>query len=89
MGYAAVPLYLCSCWLYEKKSVTVISDPEFDQLCVHLKKHWDEIKHPHKQYIDFEALDSATASYIDWSTIPAIVIGGAKAMYKEATGQEL
>jgi hypothetical protein len=87
MGYATVPLYLCSCYLYEVENSQVIEDHEFDTLCVHIKQNFKELKHPHKKYIQYDSLASATASYFDWKKLPDRIISAAKTMLEEKKGE--
>jgi hypothetical protein len=47
-----IPFYLMACYLYYYKGVCLMTDAEFDRLCVRLYKAWFSLKHPHKDLID-------------------------------------
>lgn len=65
-----VPMYLMSNYLYldgpmlDKPVDTVLTDSQYDKVCVMLLRHWDEIDHPHKELIYKNSLVTATGSYL-------------------------
>ena len=64
-----VSWFMISGYGYYIVSQRVMEDPDFDYLVERLKKHWDEIDHPHKKLITQSHLDAATAYDISYPTI--------------------
>lgn len=83
MGYAAVPLYLISAYVYSELHDEIITDKEFDKLCRHLERNWDRIDHPHKDIIEFDSLESSTCYYLDWGLLPERIKGSARQLLEE------
>lgn len=46
-----VTFYLMASYLYYQCEVSLMSDTEYDKICVRLDAEWEEITHPHKRYI--------------------------------------
>ena len=46
-----VPWFLMSCYAYYHRDVSILADATFDQICVQLERHWDDIRHYHKHLI--------------------------------------
>lgn len=73
-----VPLFLMSNYLYiygptlEPPLDTVLTDAEYDKLCVALLNNWDRITHHHKKLINKDALVTATGAYLQ-DRFPEIV----------------
>jgi|SaaInlStandDraft_1057018.scaffolds.fasta_scaffold68745_3 hypothetical protein len=63
--------YLMSCFLYYQKNESVLSDKEFDDLCLRLLDKWKTIKHPHKKLIKKANLEAQTG--YDLKRVPKIV----------------
>jgi hypothetical protein len=82
-----VPFYLMSSFLYYKEDLSPLTDHKYDMLCKKLLKHWDDIEHQHKKYIDKEALSSGTGYYINWDELPSRIKGGAKHWYEVARSE--
>lgn len=83
-----VQVYLMSCYLYEHLCCQVIDDSEFDELCQLIDLSWDDIDHPHKHLIDRDALDSATASYLQEDDFTSMIKGAAIRWLKTYTNEE-
>jgi len=65
----ALAWYLMSCYLYYKRNLNVLSDEQFDMLCLYLLETWDEITHPHKTLITKEDLEAGTGYSIRYPYI--------------------
>ena len=76
-------IYLFTSYLYYKEDVSAIKDNEFDMLCNNLLKNWDNITHYHKNLINKSDLEAGTGFAIQY---PTIVIGAAKAWYRDRMG---
>ena len=61
--------FMMSGYAYYKMGDRVMEDPDFDFLVERIKKHWEEIDHPHKALITESHLDAATAYDIEYPTI--------------------
>lgn len=55
-----VPYYLMASYLYYIRDMSLLSDTEYDKLCIRLDKEWDNLEHAHKYLIDRESLSSTT-----------------------------
>lgn len=80
----AVPWYLMAGYAYEIEDDPIISDSAWDWLCQTIQDNWQTIQHPHKHYIDFDTLSTATASGIKEENLPPMVIYGLKAVREMA-----
>lgn len=69
-----VPWYLITSYLYYVKDISIITDKKFDWICKKLLKHWKEIKHTHKKYIERSALRAGTGYYIKENTLPSMCL---------------
>lgn len=75
-----VSSYLIHSYLYYQCDVSVISDYEFDEICMDILLHWDAIQegnHPHKHLLDRDSLLAGTGFAIRTWDYPSIVIGAA------------
>ena len=52
--------YLMSSYLYYDCAVSVMSDSEFDMLCMMLAASWDTFEHPHKYLVTIDDLAAGT-----------------------------
>lgn len=77
-GYASVPLYLITSYLYYQRETSAIPDATYDALCQHLLTHWDRISHPHKNLVVKESLNAGTGYDIDWKSAPKRIIASAE-----------
>tara|TARA_Y100001963_G_C6724122_1_gene420571 strand:+ start:113 stop:406 length:294 start_codon:yes stop_codon:yes gene_type:complete len=73
-----VPWYLMTSYLYYKCHESIISDEQYDWLCTEILSKWDDIKHPHKKYIDKDSLSAGTGYTLN--EYPERVKGAAKAV---------
>ncbi len=55
-----VPIYLMSSYLYYKKNLNILSDIDFDSVCLRLVQEWDDIEHVHKRLLDLDSLQAGT-----------------------------
>ena len=88
-GYCAIGGYLIHSYLYYEHGRPVISDAEYDKLCKHILKHYDEIEHPHKKYCRKEDLVCGTGYSIKWELMPQRIILAAHYLYKKEMKSEL
>jgi hypothetical protein len=89
-GLAAVPLYLMAGYAYEALDYPIIEDKDFDMLCRHLQEHWEDLRHPHRDWIDPEALPSATCGYLnDEFYVPPRVLGALERLIRDDDTIEL
>lgn len=65
-----VPHYLMAGWLYNSRDNIIMSDDAWDLLCKRLLKEWNKIQHPHKNYIEYTSLDTATSQYLTDDRVP-------------------
>ena len=78
-----VPQYLMHSYLYYIEGVSVISDRSYDILCKRLMDEWDDVEHPHKHYVNYEALSSGTGFYLKREDYPKICSITAKMWFKD------
>lgn len=69
-----VAFYLMSCYAYEQLNDSFLTDFEFDELGRYIQKHWDEIGHPHKKYIDKEACHCTSALTVQYYELPFVIL---------------
>ena len=86
-GGPLVPQYLMSCYLYYEKNLNVITDDEFDEVCQRILKHWDKLKHPHKEYIKKLDLFAGTGFSLEWEKMPQIIKDAAMVWYQSEKGE--
>ena len=55
-----VPIYLMSSYLYYEQDKSVLSDTDYDTLCLRLTQEWDDIEHVHKNLLDLDSLQAGT-----------------------------
>ena len=75
-----VPYYLMSSYLYYKEDKSVLTDGEFDLLCLRLLDEWNDIVHWHKELINKDDLTSGTGYAI--SEYPSRVKFAAQSFYR-------
>ncbi len=73
-----VPWYLMTSYLYYKEDQSIITDSDYDWLCLKLSEEWDNITHVHKKYIDKDSLSAGTGYALN--EYPERVKGAAKAV---------
>jgi len=66
--------YIAASHLYYEKNFSVMSDIEFDMLCMDLYGQFEEITHWAKSLIDKDALLAGTGFYL-WGRTPGAIIG--------------
>jgi NAD-dependent DNA ligase len=62
-----VPYYLMHSYIYYHLGDSIISDYEYDDMCVQLKEKWKDIKHYHKNLVDVSALGAGTGYQIKYN----------------------
>lgn len=67
-------VYLMTSFLYYHMNRSVITNDEYDQLCVDLAAGWRTGKHQHKHVVTLADLEAVTGYAIKY---PSMVIGGA------------
>ena len=67
-------IYLMTSFLYYHMNRSVITNDEYDRLCVDLAAGWKTGKHQHKHLISLEDLEAVTGYAIKY---PSMVVGGA------------
>ena len=78
-----VAYYLMSAYLYSNEHEVVLDDPTYDRLCTVLHKNFEEIDHPHREYLDKEALETGTTMHFRWSIMPKIIQSAAHQWSRE------
>ncbi len=69
-----IGVYLMSCYAYEKLDKPFLTDYEFDMLGRYIDKHWDNLDHPHKKYIDREGVAFTSSITVPYHELPLIVL---------------
>lgn len=62
-------LYLMASFLYYECNRSVLTDSDYDQLCVELYKGWRTFEHPHKHLTSRDLLQATTGYSIKYPTI--------------------
>lgn len=78
-----VQWYLILSYMYYIEDESLVSDTEYDTLCVRLLDNFDKIEHHHKYLISKEDLKAGTAYTLSKKDYPSIVIGAAKQLKEE------
>jgi hypothetical protein len=76
-----IPYYMILSYAYYEKDESLVSDEYYDRMCQEILENYDEIKHPHKKYVDTGALLCGTGFQI--SEYPNIVKGAYKSLKEE------
>lgn len=76
-----IPYYLMSSYLYYHKDQSVLSDADFDKICLRILREWKDIKHPHKRLVKRSSLEAGTGYNI--KKYPTIVKSAAILWYSE------
>ena len=83
-------IFLMASFLYYRYNRSVLTDPEYDSLCVLLLKKWDSFEHQHKHLVTKEDLKAGTGFAIIY---PKIVTGASllwlEEHFKEESQREL
>ena len=66
-----------------------MSDDAFDYICKELLDNYDSIEHPHKEYIDKEALKAGTAYHMGVSDYPKLVQDGCEEYIRKCESGEM
>jgi NAD-dependent DNA ligase len=69
--------------MYYIEDESLVSDSEYDTLCVRLLNNFDKIEHRHKYLINKEDLKAGTGFALSKKDYPSIVIGAAKHLKEE------
>jgi len=78
-----IPIYLMSCYAYEKLDASFISDNSFDRLGRYIEKNWRKIRHRHKRYINKEDVAFTSAITCNYDDLPSIVKNATVQLLKE------
>ena len=78
-----VQWYLILSYAYYIEDESLVSDSEYDALCVRLLDKFDEIEHHHKHLISKDDLAAGTGYTLTKKDYPQIVIGAAKQLREE------
>jgi hypothetical protein len=73
-----VQWYLILSYAYYIEDESLVSDSEYDALCVRLLDKFDEIEHHHKHLISKDDLEAGTGFALARRDYPSIVIGAAQ-----------
>ena len=79
-----VPYYLMHSYIYYHLGDSIISDYEYDDMCVQLKEKWKDIKHYHKNLVDVSALGAGTGYQIKYNKR---IEYAAKLLYEQHKGE--
>lgn len=55
-----VPWYIMAAYAYYVDDNPILEDSTFDRLAKRLLKHWDEIEHFHKEFLNKDMLEAGT-----------------------------
>lgn len=55
-----VPIYLMSSYLYYEQDKNVLSDIDYDAVCLRLIAEWDCAEHPHRNLLNLDSLRAGT-----------------------------
>lgn len=55
-----VPFYLMASYAYYEEDDPIVDDAFYDNMAKTLMEHWDNITHPHKEYINFDDLEAGS-----------------------------
>lgn len=67
-----VSWFLMASYMYYHRSINIMEDKEFDELCIGLKGRWVEVDHPHKHLICHDNLVAGTGFNI--TSYPKVLI---------------
>ena len=73
-----VQWYLILSYAYYIEDESLVSDSEYDALCIRLLDKFDEIEHHHKHLISKDDLEAGTGFTLARRDYPSIVIGAAQ-----------
>ena len=73
--------YLMASYLYYHEDKSLVTDELYDEICQRLLVLLPTIEHPHKHFIEVEALKAGTGYQL--KTYPSIVKKAALRVYKE------
>jgi len=76
-----ISYYMMSSYLYYQKDQSVLSDPDFDDMCKRILSEWKSITHQHKCRVSRKALEAGTGYSI--KRYPTIVMSAAERWYEE------
>lgn len=63
-----------SCYAYEQLDSCFIDDRSFDMLGYYIDEHWEELEHPHKEYVDRERVAHTSSLTVPYHELPLIVL---------------
>jgi len=78
-----VQWYLILSYAYYIEDESLVSDNEYDALCIRLLDKFEEIEHHHKHLISKEDLRAGTGYALARKDYPSIVISAAKHLKEE------
>lgn len=78
-----VPWYLMASFLYYHHDLSILTDSQFDRICVRLLSRWRVITHRHKHLIDKESLAAGTGYDIRVERLPLICQSSAWAVARK------
>lgn len=73
--------FLMSSYLYYRRDLSVLTDSEYDAICLRLAMEWDNVTHRHKCLVSLHELESGTGYYIPERLYPTIVKASAMEWY--------
>ena len=62
-----VPIYLMSSYLYYEQDKSILSDVDYDSVCLRLIQEWDDIEHVHKNLLDLDSLQAGTGYDVEYT----------------------
>ena len=71
-------------YLYYERSISLVPDTDFDQLCKEMLEHWEDMEHPHKHLITKEDLEAGTGYALKY---PLMVQSAAIALVEKMNGR--
>ena len=63
-----------SCYAYEQLNNSFIADRSFDILGNYINDHWDELEHPHKEYVDSAGVYCTSSLTVGYHELPLIIL---------------
>lgn len=61
-----IPWYLIASYGYCVKNNPIITDERFDDIALALKNFWNQVDHPYKELLSFEAVSCGTCLLVDY-----------------------
>lgn len=75
--------YCAASYAYYVKDESLLSDPVFDKICLHMLTIWDTLEHRLKSFVPKESLSAGTGYNIAFSSFPNGFVSVIESLIKE------